>query len=154
MRSKVRQIAVLVTSAAAAMAFAIGTGIAPASAATGYGLDGTLPDGAGSYCMNGASVIYSTPIRVGGTGAQVGTMQIRYSSSCGTNWVRAENESPYLQTAKSIYRDPSPTDQWVHDTDFTYGWSYSRQIYAPGATCIHADVIIDNFYAWAGANIC
>lgn len=153
-----RRLRLAAAAFAAAAALVFGAGVAPAFALSGHQLDGTYPDASGSYCMNGASRIYQAPIRVGGTGASVGTFEVWYSSSCGTNWVRAYNGSPFAHTFKTIrwLNNPPYREQ---ETDYAWGWTYSGQIYAPGSTCIHADVLILNqntgdFYAWAGVNLC
>ena len=131
--------------------------LAPASAATGYGLDGTDPGTTG--CLAGSSRISSMPIRVDGTGAIVGAMDVWYSPTCGTNWVRANNATgATLTVIKTINRDPNNPPFYEYEADVVNGWSYSMQVYAPGATCVYATAVIlgtdGDFYAWAGGKIC
>jgi hypothetical protein len=144
-------------SMAGAVALVLLGGATPASA---HWLDNTFPDAPGSYCMNGAYVIYSGDITVGEyPGAPVvGTMQVWYSPGCGTNWVRALNNSPYLKITKAIRHEPAD-GVGIDETDWANGWSYSEQIYAPGSQCVHATALIWNtstgdFYAWDGVILC
>lgn len=111
-------------------------GAAPASA---HPLDGTDP-GASPYCATGSVPIYSTPIYSDFTGAQIGTMEVRYSPSCGTNWVRVNNTLGY-NAHKSIFIVGGASDD---EDDWGPGWSYGMQIYAPGSTCIYASAHIDD----------
>ena len=148
---------VIISAMAVALAVMAG-GVAPANAVSGYGYDGTDPSTGATNCVTGSTAIYPAPIRVGGTGASVGTMQVWYSPSCGTNWVRAYTGSSYTQVIKTSRREPNTPPFTETETDFGAGWSYSMQVYAPGATCVHADTVIlgpsGDFYAWAGVNLC
>ena len=110
-------------------------GAAPAHAA-GYSYDGTLPNtAAGGYCATGSSQITPDyPIKVGGTGATVGYVNVRYSPSCGTNWVTMYTSLTGYTQAKGIDR-ASPI-YFHYEQDPGAGSTFSPQVYAPGSTCI------------------
>lgn len=105
-------------------------GAQPASAVSGSGYNNTLPYETG--CAAGAYVITSRAI-LGGTVSMV------YSPRCTTNWV--EWYGPQRHTTKTMVQ-PAKTSS---ETD-TAGWSYSRQVYAPGATAARAEV-----WVWGNA---
>jgi hypothetical protein len=77
-----------------------------------------------------------------------GTMEVRYSPSCGTNWVRANMlvPSPGHTVTKGILRFSSQPDGhggWLsfyqnYERDPAVGSSFGMQVYAPGSTCIQA----------------
>ena len=125
---------------------------APAQAA-GYGYDGTDPASTG--CATGSTAIASFPIKVNGTGSTVATLEVRYSSACGTNWVRINNTVSGMFVNKWIQRTSSPV-YTQEDTDTNVGWSYGMQVYAPGSTCIQVDGVLiyndgnNDPYAWSG----
>src|SRR5215203_2657682 len=74
------------------MALLLGISVLASSAspAAASSLDGQDPIASG--CSAGAYTVVSTPIRIipmyPGGGTIVGTLELRYSPSCGTNWVR------------------------------------------------------------------
>ena len=109
-------------------------GAAPAQA-SGFGYDGTYP----GACATGSVVAASYPILTSG-GVSVGTEEVRYSPSCGTNWVRAYTTLSGYSMDKIITRTSSPYYQTTPEFDPSPGWSYSPQVYAPGSTCIVAQV--------------
>jgi predicted small secreted protein len=84
--------------------------------------------------------------------AYYGTMDVRYSPTCGTNWVRANiaGNSTTIEVVKIIKRYSSQPDGhggWLgyysnHETDIGAGSSFGMQVYAPGATCIEAGVAV------------
>jgi hypothetical protein len=97
-------------------------------------------------CSADAITIASRPIR--SPQAVYGTMEVRYSPTCGTNWVRStmyvENSS--FTVTKGIVRMSSQPDGhggWLgyyqnYETDPAVGTSFGMQVYAPGNTCIEA----------------
>lgn len=64
--------------------------------------------------------------------------EVYYSRSCGTNWLRV-NQNPFGGNAfKSIWTS-SYTE---NETDYGYGSSYSMQVYAPGTTSVGIQVLL------------
>lgn len=109
--------------------------ISPASAA-GISYDGTDPVVTG--CSSDAVTISTR------TYSNV-DVDIRYSPSCQTNWIRVRTQATDVMTSKSIARDANPDygissyqTAWSDDN----GNSYSFQTYAPGSTCVNAYVNI------------
>ncbi len=134
----------------AATALLLTVGAAPAHAA-GYGYDGTNPTtAAGGYCVNGSYAIASYPITNYSGGATVGTLEVRYSPACGTNWVRINNTLSGYEAVKHITRTASP---YFHEEerDWATGWSYSMQVYAPGSTCVIVEGYLVNSSGWPTA---
>ncbi|TDV48823.1 DUF2690 domain-containing protein [Actinophytocola oryzae] len=81
-----------------------------------------------------------------------GTMEVRYSPSCGTNGVRANmlvQNAAYTVT-KGISRFSSQPDGhggWLgyyqnYEYDPAVGSSFGMQVYAPGSTCIQAMSVV------------
>jgi len=137
MRRRVRTIACTLTFTALAVLSA-----APASAAQYDPYTDTNPATTG--CSTDAITIATRTIQ--SPQSQYGTMEVRYSPSCGTNWVRATMLVPnsgYTVT-KGIIRISSQPDGhggWLgyyqnYETDPAVGSSFGMQVYAPGSTCI------------------
>lgn len=139
MKEKFRNYRARVTRGGATLAAVIGlvfaVGVAPASA---HPLDGTDPAGTG--CASGSVVIYSQALINGFDNSRIGTMEVRYSPTCGTNWVRVDNWLGY-NAHKTIFIVGGASDD---EDDWGPGWSYGMQIYAPGSTCIYAYAHIDD----------
>ena len=84
--------------------------------------------------------------------ALYGTMEVRYSPSCGTNWVRANMlaSNPGFTVTKGIIRFSSQPDGhggWLgyyqnYEYDPAVGSSFGMQVYAPGSTCIQAMSVV------------
>lgn len=74
------------------------------------------------------------------TGANSGQREVRYSYSCGTNWVRAYSYNSSYIVKKWIQR--TSDGYALGDDDVYAGWTYSRQVYAPG--CININVILSD----------
>ncbi len=108
---------------------------APAHALTGSQYNNTLPYEQG--CGQGAYVITSKAI-FGGTASMV------YSPKCQTNWI--EWYGPSRFTSKTMH-NPART---AAEND-TAGWSYSRQVYAPGATVARGEIIVWGNAAGSGS---
>ncbi|MEO8095646.1 MAG: DUF2690 domain-containing protein [Pseudolysinimonas sp.] len=138
---------------AAATVVVLGLGASPAQATNGYGYDGTNPATTG--CATGSYAIGSWPIKVNGTGATVGTMEVRYSPRCGTNWVRVNNTLAGYQALKYISRASPWAEQG--EIDAATGWSYGMQYYAPGSTCVDVSGQIfrpsGGVNAWSGDHL-
>ncbi len=100
---------------------------------------GTNPATTG--CANGSQAIASHPVR-DASGGVVTNVEVRYSPSCGTNWVRLYNPVPNTTAHKFIRTSGGA---WLPDeADYGQVWSYSMQVYAPGSTCIEYSVTIEN----------
>ena len=65
-------------------------------------------------------------------------MQVYYSYSCQTNWIRITSNAAGGWAVKQVRAAGS---SWLPDED-DYGnvASYRRQVYAPGSTCINFQV--------------
>ncbi len=112
---------------AAIVGLVLVVGVAPASA---HPLDHTNPSTTG--CASGSYAIYSKAIK-NGAGTTIGMMEVRYSPSCGTNWVRVNNYG-YGPVAGKMVSVVGGAYDYVGDA--YVGWSYGNQLYAPGSTCI------------------
>jgi len=129
-----------VAAGVGALALALGASIAvaaPASALSGTQYDGTDPAATG--CATGSIVIYSADAWEGVYNTVEGTVEVRYSPSCGTNWVRVYNANASDGvTHKWIERQAQGSLPYFSETETDYGtgWAYSMQVYAPGSTCI------------------
>lgn len=145
-------------TAAAALVLAGGValaGAAGASAATG-GLpyDGTDPAATG--CSTGAVTIASYPIKRDDNGTTVGTMNVRYSATCGTNWLQVNSLDASSWSNKYLFRHGDSQTYWS-DADFTSdygaGWSYGMQLNAPGCITVWATLSTqpDNVGRYAGS---
>jgi len=107
-----------------------------AYALSGTGYDNTDPSTTG--CAATATTIASFPITTP-SGTSAGTMNVRYSSGCQTNWVQSTSTlSSAYYVQKVIYRGAqgSLPVGGNNTTDAGSGTSYGNQVYAPGATCI------------------
>ncbi|UGT61794.1 hypothetical protein [Nocardia asteroides] len=69
----------------------------------------------------------------------VAYVDLYYSNSCQTNWIRVRENPAGGDARKTIWADGQPGPP-IDDVDPGTGSSYSRQVYAPGATCIHFQV--------------
>jgi len=124
-------------SAALALIATLALGAAPAYAA-GTSYDNTDPASTG--CASGSSAIKTYPINRLGTSTSVGTLEVRYSPGCVTNWVRVYNTLAGTYASKWMDRDAGPGlayNQTAAIYDPGVGWSYGDQLYAPG--CIHVN---------------
>ena len=116
-----------------ALGLAVGAA-APASAAGPW--DGTDPQNTG--CAANALTRWSTTLVDPRTGAAVGTMEVRWSRTCQTNWVRVDNWIPGAQVHMSIDRVGGPYGSASGSLTESYtGTVWSNQVYAPGTTCVH-----------------
>jgi hypothetical protein len=120
----------LIAAAVAALALLVGTATAASAEGTSGGsnyYDGKDPAWTG--CNANASQIATRPINDRTTGQQVSTIQIFYSWSCGTNWIRVTGNPYGGNTTKYI---DSSLGGWNSEWDEGYGSSYSMMVYAPG----------------------
>lgn len=68
------------------------------------------------------------------SGQVVGQVEVYYSRKCQTNWIRVPSNAAGGAAVKDLWSDAGGE---THDTDSGNVTSYSMQVYAPGATCIH-----------------
>jgi hypothetical protein len=113
----------------------IGALAGPANA--GASDNGTDPSTAPHYCNTNAGLIATRPIETE-LGQVVSYVDVYYSYSCQTNWIRVRNNPAGGAAIKVIGSDAAP---WPPaEIDYGPGSSYSMQVYAPGSTCIHFSV--------------
>lgn len=103
-------------------------------------------------CSNGAYTIATR--NIGSPQSYFGTMELRYSPTCQTNWVRANivGSDSSLRVVKIIKRPSSQPDGqggWLgyyenFENDYGAGSTFGMQVYAPGATCVAAGVTVYN----------
>lgn len=96
-------------------------------------------DPAATGCNVNAAQIATRPIVDRNNGQQVATIQIFYSYSCQTNWIRVTN-NPYGGNATKYIS--SSLGGWNSEADEGTGSSYSMMVYAPGATTIEGYVYL------------
>lgn len=104
---------------------------APAQASAAHnGTDPRL-----TQCNANAQLIATRPVRDWNMNwTTVTYVDVFYSYSCQTNWIRIRN-NPYGGNAtKEIWAD---NGDHYEENDPGYGSSYSMQVYAPGSTCIN-----------------
>ncbi|MFE2753755.1 DUF2690 domain-containing protein [Actinosynnema sp. NPDC059335] len=116
----------------------------PASAAPYDPYTDTNPQTTG--CAADAVTIASRDIK--SPQAVHGLMEVRYSPTCGTNWVRATVyvTQPTGTVVKGIRRPSSQPDGhggWLgfyeqRESDPAVGATFGMQVYAPGSTCVFA----------------
>ena len=134
---------------AAAAALALGgmlVAAVPAVAATPPGggdgphaqsvYDGSDPAVTG--CSADARVIYQHALLTPSGATTAGLMQIEYSPSCGTNWVRSYWPNASDVQWKSIERDSD--GYGVVSDDYYAGWTYTYQVWAPGCVAAQASI--------------
>jgi hypothetical protein len=141
-----RLITALVVVPAFLMAAATSAHVEGVSGGSNY-YDGKDPAATG--CNVNASQIATRPILNIDTGQQVASIQIFYSWSCSTNWIRV-TENRYGGNATKFIE--SALGGWNSEWDPGYGSSYSMMVYAPGATPIDGYVYLFepgiNEYNW------
>ncbi|MFI5591138.1 hypothetical protein ACIA5G_39225 [Amycolatopsis sp. NPDC051758] len=99
------------------------------------GRDPTTPPA----CNVNASQIATRPILDRTTGQQVASIQIFYSWSCSSNWIRVTGNPYGGNTTKYI---ESSLGGWNSEWDPGYGSSYSMMVYAPGTTQVSGYVYL------------
>lgn len=134
-----RKVVAVVLAAAAVTTF----GAAPAQAEGTSGgsnyYDGKDPRTDNCNGAGNASQIATRPVLERDTGHQVATLQIFYSSRCGSNWIRV-TANPYGGNATKYIE--SSLGGWNSEWDPGYGSSFSMMVYAPGTTRINGYVYL------------
>lgn len=122
----------------AAVASALALALAGASAAPAYaGPQHQGTDPAATGCNVNASQIATRAVQ-DELGHTVATVQVFYSNSCQTNWIRVTG-NPAGGTATKDIR--AAGGSWLPtESDYGTGSSYSMQVYAPGSTCVNFNV--------------
>jgi len=137
-----------------AIVMVFGATAGPASAATGYGLDGLDPYATGC-ASNGAFIVNSAPVSIPG-GGSAGTAYLWYSNGCGTNWVSVTTS---VQNPEQGRPSPIETDvyrQSPYKAEMFTWWgtypagahSWSNMVYAP-VSCAKGYVSLDVGYQTA-----
>jgi hypothetical protein len=106
---------------------------------TGAGCNGLDPST--TPCASGATTVATKPIYRNNTNIQIGYVELRWSSTCGTNWARVtRTDGAY---AEGMYATVTRADGLSY-TDFHTGYTtiWSRMVYAPNA-CAKARGLID-----------
>ena len=96
-------------------------------------------DPAATGCNVNASKIATRPVKNRYTGQQVATVEVYYSWSCQSNWIRVSNNPYGGETVKNIFSDLGGGNSEV---DCGYASSYSMMVYAPGNTGIDVQVYL------------
>ena len=125
--------------AATAAVVALGTtpAMAEGSSAGNNQYDGADPAATG--CNQNASLIGTRPVTTRDSGQQVATVEIYYSWSCETNWIRVDGNPYGGNTTKNIF---SSLGGYSSEADEGSGSSYSMMVYAPGSTAIDVQVYL------------
>ncbi len=112
--------------------------------------NGTYPNatrpGGGAACNQNSAWIASRPVQ-NELGQTVTTVDVYYSYSCATNWIRVQSNPGGGLAAKSIWVDGGTV---FNEPDYGYGSSFTKQVYAPGATCVNFQV---HLYDTAGRSV-
>ncbi len=113
---------------------------ASAASAAGYSYDGTDPAQTG--CANGATTLPGYPKPIMDVDTQVGTYEVRYSASCGTNWVRVNNwYSSGTALVRMIFAREGAGGYYITD-ETANGAMWTTQVYAPGSTCVVYQIFV------------
>lgn len=135
----------------AAAGIAIGMGATPALAAYVIPYDGTNPVSTG--CANSAYTVKAWPM-ISTAGARIATAELRYSTTCRTNWVRVNllgsggtgtvyktitrNKIETANEGVLLYFTQTEVDSMLSSS------TYGMQVYAPGAVCVYSRAVIKN----------
>ncbi|MCP2303244.1 hypothetical protein LV79_002949 [Actinokineospora globicatena] len=79
-------------------------------------------------------------------------MELRYSPTCGTNWVRAnilvnDGANTVTKGIRRMSSQPDGNGGWLgyfeqYEPDPAVGSSYGMQVYAPGTTCVDVSAVV------------
>ena len=135
MSRKLPKLASLIAASVLAATGLAAVSIQPAAASASD--HGTYPNVWPHYCNRNAALIATRPVE-DELGRTVSQVQVFYSYSCQTNWIRVTSNPAGGLTAKDLSADGQPGIG--REKDYGTASSYTRQVYAPGATCIHFQV--------------
>ncbi|WP_329171335.1 DUF2690 domain-containing protein [Streptomyces sp. NBC_01477] len=143
MRRPARFVAACLVAAAVGVPLTTGT----ATAATGSQYDYTDPAATG--CSGNAITYWSKNLLNPANGAVTGVVELRYSRTCQTNWVRVNNYVGGAVAEKIIVRPRTLLPQggsldYAQDVtdDALTGYSYGLQFYAPAGVCVEVGGVI------------
>lgn len=137
LRFKKSALAILLAAALASVGIVAVTST-PAQAATcsGYGCDGLDPNATG--CSAGANDTASTYL-YNASGSVVGLPELRYSSTCGTNWTRVTS---YVGVRGLYARVTRESDGRSYADVGNYQVIWSNMVYADGITaCATGEIL-------------
>jgi hypothetical protein len=108
---------------------------ASSSAATCSGASCNGKDPSTTGCTANAYMVGQYPVRRTSDGAVIAGvyMQLYYSNTCGTNWMRI-NKNPYCGNVYKYIAVAVQGGTVETENDKTCGASYTMQVYAPGST--------------------
>jgi len=134
MRHRLIRLGISVTVLLGSIATISTLAIAPASAATcsGYGCDSQDPVATG--CSSGSYTVKSAPVAY--NGVQYGTVELRWSPTCQTNWSRltisAGGSNPQHYDRQVWVARQNPDAQMGFDWTSDGSPIYGDMLYAPG----------------------
>jgi hypothetical protein len=158
-RQWVRKIAVVI--AVGATLFAVAPmGAAYAATCSGNGCNGQDP--AASGCSASVSVLNSMPMRLP-SGTQVGTIEMRYSKICKTQWIRVYSyytncSGEPCRNSTYIYRPAGPDGGGVEYYDTGRGgagqpYQWSSMVYTPNTrSCGRGEIDADGQLGYANGS--
>ena len=128
-----------VSGVAVAIAAAVGLSLGVAPAAQALPISG---DPISSGCSNGAYTVKSWGVYNSKYGNYQGTLELRYSPSCGMNWVRVTNNVAGNALSGAIAT--APNGILMKAQVFGVGSSWSNMVYAPGSQCVTVTAAIQD----------
>lgn len=116
-------------------------GSASAATCSGTSCNGKNPSTTG--CTANGYLAKQVPVRRTSDGSVISGvyMQLYYSTTCKTNWVRV-NANPYCGKATKVIDVAQAGGYHVSTSDTTCASSYSMQVYAPGSTPVQISVTL------------
>jgi hypothetical protein len=132
-----RTLITVAASVALALTATLSTALPASAGAVDHGRNPAVSYGGAAPCNSNSTLIGTRPIE-NIYGQSVSTVQIFYSYSCQTNWIRVTSNPAGGATIKKI---ATQGGSWLPDeTDYGTGSSYSMQVYAPGSACVDFQV--------------
>ena len=142
MNTAKRALTGLVAAAALLLGGIVAATPASAGGPTGSPYDGTDPATTG--CSANAITVFAKNMRNPTTQAITGQMEVRYSLTCQTNWIRVNNLVPGAATSMYLFRIPtyepgSPLERaaWGDLTENYYGPVWSNQVFTGPTGCVY-----------------
>ncbi|SKB03262.1 Protein of unknown function [Agreia bicolorata] len=127
----------ILTTTLLALTMTLGAAMPASASPADHGRDPSVGYGGAAPCNSNASRIGSRPVE-NEYGQTVATVDIYYSYSCQTNWIRVSGNPAGGNTVKDIR---TAGGSWLPtEIDYGSGSSYSMQVYAPGTSCINFQV--------------
>lgn len=125
---------ILISTAAALAGVGLATAVgAPASAAPSH----HLTDPVGTGCAANTSTIAKFAMTNDQSGMHITDLEVRYSPSCQTNWIRVNNPYPAgVVNVNTVIGLDGSRDLGMGSSSGT-GYQWSQQVYAPGRKCVY-----------------